>query len=476
MATAKNVFATQAGYAPVPSLEPFDTTLLPSRAVGLFAARSADGGWVAFAGTQTKLYRLVGVNWTEYTRAVGGDYSVPADEYWSFTQYGSLVIAVNLNDDAQVIDIDSGATVFSALGGSPPKARYVWTVGEFVVLGALASNTRKIRHSAHGSATGWTVGTDLCDEQEFVDGGRVTGGAGGEFGWVVQEKAVRRMVFQPGQDVAFRFERIEQERGASAAYSLAATANAIYYLSDDGFYALSAQNGYVLDPIGFDKINEWFRDNSDGGRFFSVTSFVDPFRPVICWAFYSSDASTNFDRLLAFNWKLREWTYIQQDAQYWVQFAAPGTTLEQLDAYGTVDSGIPFVFDSRVWEGGRPVVAAIDTTGGLSFLEGSTPLTSLLLTCPLHLRKNHQRSKVTEVYPLGVFNDGQQSIRVGKQSNTGAAQTFTTTVQPSTLSGIAYPIASATIHQFEHTITQSSGTVWQLAQGLEIQAAAEGRR
>ena len=42
------------------------------------------------------------------------------------------------------------------------------------------------------AATHGTVTVSWAFEQEFPDGGRVTGGAGGEFGWVVQERAIRK--------------------------------------------------------------------------------------------------------------------------------------------------------------------------------------------------------------------------------------------------------------------------------------------
>ena len=62
----------------------------------------------------------------------------------------------------------------------------------------MRSQVRKVRNSGINDATSWTLGVSLCDEQEFPDGGRITGIAGGEFGYVVQEKSVRQMIFQPG--------------------------------------------------------------------------------------------------------------------------------------------------------------------------------------------------------------------------------------------------------------------------------------
>jgi len=472
LAVAKNVFSLPNGYGPIPALAPFGTNTLPSTCVGMAVARNSNGGWVVFAGTATSLYKLIAGSWTDVSRSSGGNYNVSTSDYWSFAQFGTKLIATHANDDPQVIDVDLGAN-FSALGGSPPRARYVAVVGDFAVLAGLAGNQRKVRNSGINDATSWALGVSLCDEQEFPDGGRITGIAGGEFGYVVQEKSVRQMIFQPGQDVAFRFERVEQERGCAAGYSLAAVASEIYFLSDDGFYNFGP-NG--LNPIGAHFINDWFRNNSDSARFFSTIAFADPFGPRVAWAFCNSSGSTSFDRLLIFDRKLARWSYAEVTAQFWASFATPGATLEQLDSYGNIDGGgIPYPFDSRIWEGGRPGIGAIDTTGGLSFLSGTSALTALLRTCPLHLVPG-RRSKVTDVYPLGVFNDATLKLRLGRQEHTGAATSWTNQTTPSTRTGIARLTAAARVHQVELEISQSAGTPWTQAQGADVTARAEGTR
>jgi hypothetical protein len=469
---AKNTWPATGGYIPVPSLSAISTSALSTRCVGMTFARTAAGGWLIFAGTATKLYKYESGAWTDVSRLAGGDYNVPSDDYWSFTQFGGKLIAANINDDPQVIDVDSGASNFSALGGSPPRARYVTVVGDFVVLGALSSDPRAVRNSAINDSAGWTVGTNLCDEQSFADGGRVTGTAGGEYGYVLQEKAIRRMIFQPGSDIAFRYERVEAEHGGAAGYSIVATVNAIFFLSDDGFYAFGSAG---LVPIGGQKVNKWFRSNSDTTRFFSVIAFADPFAPRIGWAFYSSAGSTHLDRVLFYDWQLNAWSYAEVTAQYWASIATAGVTLEELDAYGDIDGGgIPYPFDSRVWEGGRPVIGAVDGDGKLAFLEGTTPLTALFRTTSLHLSPGY-RSDAHSVYPLGVINGASPTIRVGRRESTQASVTYTDNLAPSSLSGVIKVKATGRVHEFELTMTQASGTNWTHVQGLDVEPIRLGR-
>jgi hypothetical protein len=472
LSDARNVYANKAGYGPVQALAESGSDALPSKAVGKFTARASDGGRITFAGTQTKIYRLVSGAWVDYTRSSGGDYNVPTDDFWSFAQFGQYVIACNINDDVQVIDIDSGATAFSALGGSPPKARYVSVVGDFVVLGCLSTNNRKVRNSAINSVTGWTVGTNLCDEQEFPDGDRVTGVAGGEFGYVVQERALRRMIFQPGSDTAFRYERFEKERGAAAGYSVAATANQLFFLSDDGFYKFGAEG---LVPIGAQRVNKWFRENSDTTRFFSVLAFTDPYAPRICWAFYNASGSTIFDRVIVYDWQLDRWSYWTEEAQYWATSVTAGLTLEDLDVYGSIDSGVPYSLDSRVWEGGAPVISAISSDGKEAFLESSLPLDARLTMSSIQLIPNG-RAMVNSVEPIGVFNDATLAVRVGKRERTQSAVTYTASTTPSANTGVAWVRAGGRYHEVELSLTQASGTEWRHAQGFKINFKPDGNR
>jgi hypothetical protein len=464
---AKNVWASKVGYIPIPILSAVSSSVLPSKCVGIAFARTAAGGWLIFAGTATKLYKFQSNAWLDVTRVSGGNYTVAVDDYWSFTQFGSKLLATNIADNLQVIDVDTGATNFSDCAGTPPRARYVTVVGDFAVLASLSSGDRRVRNSAINDSTGWTVGTNLCDEQEFADGGRVTGLAGGEYGRVVQEKSIRRMIFQPGSDQAFRFERVENEHGAAAGYSLASTANTIYFLANDGFYSFN-DNG--LNPIGAQRVNTWFRANCDSSRYFAVVAFTDPFAPRIGWAFYNSAGSTNFDRVIFYDWQLDRWTYAELTAQYWSSLVTAGVTLEDLDVYGDIDGGgIPYPFDSRVWEGGAPVIGAVDSSGRMSFLEGSTPLTAILSTGPTRVNPG-MRTKEFAIELLGVVNSAVPTIRIGKRENTQNAVVYTSASSPSSLTGMFRITASGRIHDFELTMTQSSGTLWEHVQGLDVAA------
>lgn len=503
---AKNVYPSSHGWAPFPSLSAYQvgtstglssgfatglllavtqggaaiSTGLPARCVGLFAARSSVGGWVIFAGTTTHLYKFNSgtSSWDNYTRVSGGNYNVPSGDYWSATAFGTKVIFCNFNDNPQVIDIDTGATAFADLAGSPPKARYVTVVGDFVILACLNTNPRMFVNSALNDTTGWSIGINLCDEQELPDGDRIVGLSGGEFGYILQERAIRRLIFQPGYDQAFRVERDERERGGAGNYSLVGVRDTIFFYSSDGFYSFGPAG---LRPIGHLRVNDWFKANSDSSRQASILGFADQTGPRVFWAFYSGSTSTYFDRLLIYDWDRDRFAYADVSAQFWARATTAAQTLEGLDVYGSIDypdagsgPGVGISLDSDVWAGGIPAVGGITTGGLLAFLQGS-PLDAILTTSPLQLQPG-ARVSIDNLFPAGVFNDASVSIRVGRREHTQNPVNYTAPLTPSTQSGIARTKASGRIHNLELTLTQPSGVTWEHAIGIDVDARPDGQK
>jgi hypothetical protein len=175
--------------------------------------------------------------------------------------------------------------------------------------------------------------------------------------------------------------------------------------------------------------------------------------------------------VLWYDWQIDRWTYTEDEAQYWSSLVTAGLTLEDLDVYGDIDGGgIPYPFDSRVWEGGAPVIGAVNPDGEMSFQEGSLPLTALFATSPLRVNPGY-RSKEFEIEPLGVLNGVTPTLRIGRRENTQNAATYTSAASPSSLTGIWRVTASGRVHDFEVTLTQTSGTNWAHMQGIDILAA-----
>jgi len=189
----QNVVPRADGYGPFQDFTAF-TSALSAPCRGFFYARKTDGSIAVFAGTSTKLFRLgnTDLSWTDVSKSGAAYTALPSSDHWQFAQFGNLVIAVQANTAPQVFDLSS-SLAFADLGGSPPQARYIAIVGRFVVLSGLLTTPYRIQWSGLNAVTTWTPGTSSSDFQDLPDGGIVRGVAGGEYGVIFQETAMRRI-------------------------------------------------------------------------------------------------------------------------------------------------------------------------------------------------------------------------------------------------------------------------------------------
>lgn len=434
--------------------------------VGLTIGRTASGSFVVFAGTATRLFKWNGLGWVDISRLTGGNYNVASGDRWSFQQSGTKMVAVNINDAPQVYDIDSGSN-FAALGGSPPQATHVAQIGDFLVLSGLSTNRRKIQWSAINDITGWTVGTNLSDEQEFPESGPVVGVAGGEIGIVLQDTGVRLMQFLPGDTTTiFSFSRVERERGGMAKYGFIYTNGRLYFQAEDGFYSYGSGG---LTAIGAHRVNEWFIANCDPARRHQSIAFSAPNEQLVLWAYYSSASAVTFDRLIVFDWFLDRWTYGLPAAQMWAGLTSTGVTLDA-DAGGAgdtlLDSTAPSL-DSYIYVGGRPVIGAIDPNGLLSFLNGNN-LAVTVETGDMHLSPG-MRSFVSGAYPM-VDAPGV-TVAAGTKENPQDATVWDAAYAVED-TGWAPVYSSSRVHRFRAMIP--ADTIWTQAQGVQIEAQQDG--
>lgn len=465
----ENVFPGSNSYLPVPDLAPFSTQAIPGgeQVVGLFSARTTQGEWKIYAGTPTKLYEWKISGWIDVTRTSAG-YSVPPSTLWSFTQFGGWLIAVNPSDNPQAINIDLPTGNFADLGGSPPRAANVHTVGDFVVLARLTSNSRMIKWSAINDTTGWIVGINLCDEQEFPDGGPVQGVAGDKVGYVVQDRAVRLMQFLPGDTTyIFSFSKVVYDRGSVSKYGYSTIGDVLYMLCEDGFYSLA---GSQLQPIGFEKVNEWFLANSDIGRR-DIVQAITAVRPFIIWPYHRGPGSPTryYDGAIIFNWMNARWSRAKVNAQMWGTIATVGLDLDTdgTEPGDTLLNSTAHELDSYIYLGGRPRVAAINPDGLLCDLSGPN-LEALLESPEIHPMPGN-RAMVGDVYPLADAADGVIYNGTRERLQDQVAWTAPAAIE---ITGSAAIYNSSRLHRFRHIIPR--GSVWTHAQGVMADAQPDG--
>jgi hypothetical protein len=322
------------GYGPFPAFTAY-TSALPSACRGAFYALKSDGTVVTFAGTSTRLYKLNNTDFTWSDVSSGGaSYSaLSSSAQWQFAQTGNLVFATQANAPLQVFDLTASTTFGSALG-SPPQAAYISVVGRFLVLSGLLSTPYRIQWSGLNSfnaATSWDGITAGSDHQDFPDGGIVRGVAGGESGVIFQDQAIRRMSYVPGSPFIFQIDRITQDKGLYAPYSIIRAGERIFFYAGQGFHKI--EPGGVPEQIGREKVDRTFLTDLDKGNLQLFIGAADPRGTRVYWAYKSvSGANGIYDKLLGYDFLLDRFFPVLSTGEYLLGMSQTGLTLENLDA------------------------------------------------------------------------------------------------------------------------------------------------
>jgi len=459
-----NVFPRVDGYGPINAIEALSSPL-PSRCLGAFTALGADGQSVVFAGTNTALFRFNASSgaWLRVSKA--GGYAVNKGDMWGFAQMGANVVAVAGNNPPQVYNLSSD-TAFHDLAGSPPNARGVAVVGDFLVLFGLSSNSNRIHWSGINDIEWWTPGSHNCDYQDFPDGGFVRGMAGGEFGLVFQDTAIRRMVFAPGSDVIFQFQRISEDRGVVMPYSIARAHQTAFFLSQDGFYKIDLSGG--LTPIGASRVDATVFSDADMSDQIDMIACDDPGSKRIMWAYRSNDnrGTSYLDRVVIYDWALDKWSQARLSVQYLARVVPPVASIDDLDGLGSID-GLTDSFDNMISRP-TPYIAAVMETGELGLFTGA-PIEAIMDT-PEGMVGNGERMFVQNVAPITDAKFAKVAMEARERLMDARHYDVETTMSPRT--GFAGQRSSGRYQTVRLRIP--AGGAWSFARGVNIDARKDG--
>ena len=359
------------GYGPFPSFSPY-TQALPAAARGAFYALKGDGTVVTFAATSTRLYRLnnTDFSWTDVSLGGLAYPALSSSAQWQFAQTGNLVFATQANAVLQVFDLASSTAFANALG-SPPQAAYLSVVGRFLVLSGLLSQPYRIQWSGLNSfnaANSWTSGVNSSDFQDFPDGGIVRGVAGGEAGIIFQDQAIRRMAYVPGSPIIFQIDRITQDKGLYAPYSIIRAGEKIFFYAGQGFHKI--EPGGVPEPIGREKVDRSFLADLDKGSLQLFMGAADPRSTRVYWAYKSvAGAAGAFDKLLGYDFLLDRFFPVAASGQHLLGVSQSGLTLENLDAISSSLDALTLTLDAYA-TAVQPEIGMVSAANLLGFFRG----------------------------------------------------------------------------------------------------------
>jgi hypothetical protein len=369
----RNVIPRGDGYGPFPSLSIY-TSALPSACRGAFYALKSDGTVITFAGTGNKLYKLdnTDFSWIDVSLGSGTYAALSSSAQWQFAQTGNFVFATQANAALQVFDLSS-SSVFSHALGAPPQAAYISVVGKFLVLSGLLSNPYRIQWSGlnnFNAADSWTSGIKSSDFQDFPDGGIVRGVAGGEGGVIFQDQAIRRMSYVPGSPIIFQIDRITQDKGLYAPYSIIRAGERIFFYAGQGFHKI--EPGGIPEQIGREKVDRTFLADLDKGNLQLFVGAADPRSTRVYWAYKSVSGAvgTAYDKLLGYDFLLDRFFPVSVTGEYLLGVSQTGLTLENLDSISASLDALTLSLDAYA-TAVQPEIGQFNSSHALGFFRGA---------------------------------------------------------------------------------------------------------
>jgi len=441
------------------------TQALAERPTGVIYAKNSEGISYVIAGTLSAIYRSVSnvglTSWTDISAA--GGYT---QAEWQFTQFGSKIIGVSGLDAPQVWDVEVGGD-FDDLGGTPPKALYIASVGDFVVLANTEDGTRRIQWSGQNNEGFWTVGQQSADYQVLPDGDDITGIIAVPGGArVFQQNAIRTMLFAPSSGFVFTFDILTRERGAVAPNAIINIGRGDYvFLAEDGFY-----RGDQGQPIGAEKVNRFFLDDVDQDDIANVRGAAD-FQNKTAWWNYRTN--TGAFRIIGYNWQLDRWTLLDLSESYFIVNGVTSTFAPSIDSidetFGNLEDLDDVSLDELSYSGGILTFSGFNSNYEFGTFSGD-PVTATLRTQHVELSPG-RRSFVRGFRLVGDVNT-TFSGRVYTQAYASGPSSTGTPATSSSVTGLCPLRSDARYHAFEVEV----GTGFELAHGIDPEYSPAGQR
>lgn len=463
---AQNVTPGVIAYEPFRKLQPISNTGTDTRPAGGISAHRVNGNIALFVADTSKIYELaLNGDLNDVSRTAG--YSAVDNNTWHFAQYGGTILATNFVDEVQKIDTATAGTTATNLGGSPPKARYIGTIKEFVVLGHIEGAQSSVRWSAINDSESWTQGTNQAGGQVFVDGGYVQALCGHEVMYVFQERAIRRMNYV-GPPLIFQFDEISTNRGALAPKGVTQVGGKIFFLADDGFFVLENDQ---ITPIGNEKVDKYFFNDLEGAYGTRVVCAADPINKVVLWAYPSKEAASGDpDKVLLYNWGSDRWSIADYTLFSPITFQGLGYTLEDLDTISSNLDAFGVSLDSASLFSTGLLFAAFDTDNKLGAFTGDA-LEATIETKEITSPFPGARAHCKEVVP--IVDASSLTISIGSRERTSDAITFAAPCSVND-SGIAPVRANGRFVRVRMVIPEAA--TWTRAQAVDVVLTPQGRR
>ena len=395
---AKNCLPGKNGFRNYPSFVRESSNAIDGDAKGMFSTKDGSGASFIFVGDDDKLYRYApSFEFQDISRPAG---YLSTDE-WDFTIFDQTTIATNWSDVPQYYEIGQ-TTTFQDLGGAPPRAKYVATIRDFVVLGYVSDAqgeqpTRLWRSPRNAPQGPWVANPSTqCGFANIPDSGPITGLSGGAFGIALTYGGVHRLTYV-GSPQVFQRDEIGNGVGCELSGSVIRRVDArgifanLFFIGKDGFYI---SDGSTVSQIANDRTNEWFFGKLDNTRKQQIRGGVFASADCTIWSFPSISSTGQNDLYIAFSYANNSWAYGEIDVEILGQTDSPTRGVDDID--DLVDETTTEV-DSAIWEQSSDQFGAIDHEGYFGTFVGPN-LAPMFETGDMRPIRG-RRSSIAEIYP-----------------------------------------------------------------------------
>lgn len=405
-------FYAQVAYTPASS----------EAALSAFATKSDSALPYNFIGGAAKLQKITSVAWEDVSK-VGG-YATAAELRWDWTTFGNRVIATNYSNPPQSYVMGT-STDFADLAGSPPQAKCVATVRGFVMFGNTTTASNQLHWSALENPADYTPSATTQSDTQLLYGesdvGQIMRIVGGEYATVFMEKGIFRGTYV-GSPLVFQFDQLVRGIGTLAGGSVASYGEMIFFLGNDGFYLLSPGG---LVPIGEGSVNRTFFREVASADYWRMSAIVDPKNSLYIVAYPTVSGSLN--KILIYNWLAKKWTTAEPgNVECLFNFYSENMSADSAAALaliGNPDTGAyaSVSADSSLFVGGKPSLAAVDTTHAAVIYDGAA-LTATVETGEAQLTPGY-KTTVKSITPM-VEGEGTIQVQIGYRNNVQDSVTY----------------------------------------------------
>lgn len=368
-----NIIPYETGFQGAPTGVATTAPALASDCRGAAVMQKLDDTRRLFAGTQTKLYELVSSAWTDRS-AGGGSYAGSVDSRWSFAQFGDTAMATNLVDAMQ----SSSTGAFAAIATAPKAKIIVSAANNFVIAFNTSEGVYGVQPDrwwccAQNDQTTWTpsVSTGATTGRLIATPGSVTAALPlGDYVVAYKLRGVYLGSFVGAAAGSWQWPLVpgSSDCGAVGQEAVCDMGGVHFIVGADDFWLF---DGTRPVSIG-EEVRAWFKANSSETYRYRTRCTFDRARNLV-WIHFPSKGSTGaVDSTLAYHTRAKRFGVANVTMEAALNYIAPGTTIDGLDAYASTIDTLPAVpFDSSYWQGSGRIFAYFDSTHRLVVNSGA---------------------------------------------------------------------------------------------------------